>query len=65
MMMEKVTLVLELDQEETLLLISLVKQELAKDEKHWQPIWYQLSNQIRAAVLKAGYLPKNPDGMKG
>jgi hypothetical protein len=63
--MEKVTLVLELDQEEMLLLIKLVKQELAKDEKQWQPLWYQLSNQIRAAVLKTGHLAENPEGMKG
>jgi hypothetical protein len=63
--MEKVTLVLELDQEETLLLIRLIKQELAKDEKRWQPLWYQVSNQIRQALCKTGPLADNPEGMKG
>lgn len=63
--MEKVTLVLELDQEEMLLLIRLIKQELAQDEKKWQPLWYQLSRQIRKAVFKADYLAENPEEMKG
>lgn len=63
--MEKVTIVLELDQEETLLLIRLIKQELAKDEKHWQPLWHQVSNQIRQALCKTGQLVEDPEEMKG
>jgi hypothetical protein len=63
--MEKMTLVLELDQDEMLLLIRLIKQELIKDENQWQSLWYQISNQIRQAVLKTGHLAENPEGMKG